>query len=51
MIAQVLWNSTRALPYAAAAALALVAAIAWLYPSQVKDLRGGWRWGLPAATW
>src|SRR3989442_9116843 len=48
MLAQVLWNSTRALPVAAAIGLAVVAAVAWLYPPQVKLLRGGWRWGLPA---
>src|SRR3954466_10309384 len=48
MISQVLWNAPRALPAAVVAGLLLLAAVAWLYPAQVRDLRGPWRWGLPA---
>src|SRR6478735_42026 len=47
MLGQVLWNSTRALPVAAAMALAVLAALIWLYPPQVREVRGVWRWGLP----
>jgi hypothetical protein len=48
MLAQVLWNSPRSLPLAAAVAVVAVAAIVWLYPPQVKGLAWPWRWGLPA---
>lgn len=48
MQSQVLWNSTRAWPLAAAVAVMAVMAVLWLYPSQVRQLRGPWRWGLPA---
>jgi len=46
-LAQVLWNSSGALPVAIAAALLIVAAVIWLYPPQVTELRWPWRWGLP----
>src|SRR3954466_551419 len=48
MLAQVLWNSTRAWPVAAAVGLAVLAAVSWLSPPQVREVRGLWRWGLPA---
>src|SRR2546421_7764195 len=48
MLSQVLWNAPRALPVAVAAGLLLLAAVAWLYPPQVRELRGPWRGGLPA---
>ena len=47
MLSQVLWNSPRSLPVAAAVALLTVVAVVWLYPAQVKGLSFGWRWGLP----
>ena len=35
------------MPVAVAVGVLLVAAVAWLYPPQVRELRGFWRWGLP----
>jgi hypothetical protein len=46
-LSQVFWNSPLALPVAVACALLMLAAVAWLYPPQVKELRWPWRWGLP----
>lgn len=48
MFSQVVWNSGRSLPIVIAVGLSVIAAVAWLYPAQVKEL--GWRWriGLPA---
>src|SRR4051794_19373125 len=47
MLSQVLWNSPRSLPVAIGVALLSLIAIVWLYPTQVKGLSFGWRWGLP----
>ena len=47
MLAQVLLNSPRSLPVAVVAALAVVVAVFWLYPAQVREVRWYWRWVLP----
>ena len=41
------WSGWEFWPAAAAAAVVLMAAVAWLYPGQVASLGGGWRWTLP----
>ena len=46
-LAQVLWRAPDALPLAVLVAVAVVAAVVWLYPAQVRRLRWPWRWVLP----
>ena len=48
LIGQILWDSLGQLPLALTVTLAVAAAVWWLYPSQVRSLRGGLRWVLPA---
>ena len=47
MLAQLLWNSRDMLPLVVTLAAALVTAVVWLYPAQVRNVRLPWRWALP----
>src|SRR5687767_291703 len=44
-----LWDSPGAVPLAVGAAIAVIVAVWWLYPPQVRTLRRPWRWMLPSA--
>jgi hypothetical protein len=48
ILAQVYWEAPQLWPMVAAAALALLAVTAWLYPSQLRFVNLPWRWLLPA---
>jgi len=48
VLGQVIWLSLRFVPVAAAVVVAAAAAVAWLYPPQVRALGRGWQWALPA---
>jgi hypothetical protein len=47
MLAQLRWYSPHMLPLAAVLAAAIVTAVLWLYPAQVRRVRRPWRWVLP----
>jgi hypothetical protein len=47
MLAQLHWNSLHLLPWVAVLAAALVVAVVWLYPAQLRNAPQPWRWVLP----
>jgi hypothetical protein len=47
MLAQLLWHSLNMLPLVIALGAALVVAVVWLYPAQVRRVKWPWRWVLP----
>ncbi len=47
LVAQIRWNAPHMLPLVVALAVALLAAVAWLYPAQARGVRRPWRWVLP----
>ena len=48
MPAQIFWHAPHLLPLVVALAVAVAAAVLWLYPAQVRRVRRPWRWVLPA---
>src|SRR5580765_2754166 len=47
ILAQVSLQSPQTAPIAIGAAALVLAAIVWLYPVQLRDVVGPWRWALP----
>jgi hypothetical protein len=48
LIGQILFFALRDLPWVLLAAVAVGAAVLWLYPPQVRGLGRPWRWAIPA---
>src|SRR5688572_17051881 len=48
MLSQIFWHAQSMLPLVIALGVALVVAVLWLYPSQVRQVAWPWRWVLPA---
>jgi hypothetical protein len=48
MLAQLYWNSLHLLPLVGLIAAALIVAVVWLYPAQLRNVPQPWRWVLPA---
>lgn len=47
MFAQIRWHSLSMMPLVVALGAALVLAVVWLYPAQVRQVGRPWRWVLP----